>query len=380
MKARYFIIPALFILSLVGISNFGGPVTWGFFFVVLSIPLMCFSYIFAVMMSLRIYQKPEGRSMVSGCPSPFTITLQNEGWFSFSSLRIIFYSSFSTISGIEDSTVYEIPPHSGVRKETQLVCRYRGEYSVGIKKIVVGDFLGLFYLTYPIKEPLTVIVAPAMVNLQELRDAVTDEDTTRDSLVNRTRPDIPVREYFPGDELRFINWKASALMQKLMVRETIGEGKDGIALILEPRRFGKTTEEYLPPENKIIECVLALSLYYIGKNIPVDVFYGPLSPNMRALRSHGDVEQLYSDMTSYSFREEGKLAGIMPERGGLSGYRELGLITERFGNEEYALMEEMNTEHLPLRVYLIEGEAETELPRGMKVIPIGAGDALTEVL
>ena len=92
------ILASLFILSLVGISFYGGPVTYVFFGTILMIPVMSYLYIFYVIFALKIFQKTDGRDMISGTPSDFYITLQNEGWISFSSLRIIFYSSFSTIS------------------------------------------------------------------------------------------------------------------------------------------------------------------------------------------------------------------------------------------------------------------------------------------
>ncbi|MBP5291310.1 MAG: hypothetical protein J6Y90_01660, partial [Lachnospiraceae bacterium] len=112
------VLAALFALSLVGISFYGGPITYIFFWTVLLIPIVSYLYIFCVIISLNIYQRTEGRDMVSGTPSEFYITLQNEGWFSFSSLRIIFFSSFSTISDIDDGAVYELPPHSSIDKKT----------------------------------------------------------------------------------------------------------------------------------------------------------------------------------------------------------------------------------------------------------------------
>ena len=124
---RFLILFALFVLSLVGISFYGGPVSYTFFWLCVSLPLILLLYIFLVIVSLRIYQKPDGRNMVCGSPSDFYITLQNEGFFSFSYLRIIFYSSFSTIMGLDDSVVYELPPRTSVTKKTQLVCRYRGQ-------------------------------------------------------------------------------------------------------------------------------------------------------------------------------------------------------------------------------------------------------------
>ena len=381
MNVRLLILIAAFILSLLGISFFGGPVPYLFLCLVLSVPLMCYAYILGVIISLRIYQKPEGRNMVCGSPSELMITLQNEGWFSFTSLRILFYSSFSTVSDIEDSAVYELPPHSQIRRQTQLVCRYRGEYKVGIKKIIVGDFLGIFHVTYSIREPLTVIVAPAMIRLGGLREEDPPMDADRDSYTRRTEPDIPVHEYIPGEDVRFLNWKASAAMQKLMVRERIGEEKSGIALILEPKRVGEREEDYLPPENKLIECLLALGLYYIEQQIPVDVLYREGDHLQKcALRGAEDYERLYASMMQYPFREDADLKAMLAENGVLAGYRMLVPVVQSFTSEELEWLQELNVEHAPIRVYLVNGAKQTETERGVRLIPVGAEEALEEVL
>ncbi len=353
---RFLILLALLILSLVGISFYGGPVSYTFFWLVITVPLILLLYILLVIISLRIYQKPDGRNMVCGSPSDFYITLQNEGFFSFSSLRIIFYSSFSTIMGLDDSVVYELPPHSSIVKKTQLVCRYRGQYEVGIKAIVIKDFLGVFSVTWKLPETLNVIVAPAVIRISGGRTDLLFSDADRDNALLKTEPDIPVREYAPGDDVRFINWKASALMQKLMIRERTGEEKSGIALILDPNRCGKRMEEYLPPENSMIECVLALTLYYMEKNIPVDVIYYDGHVQKCAVQDTEGFEHLYSRMLSYNFREDAGLPDLLAQPKDLAAYRMLLFVGHEWTKEAGTLLGEENAAHVPCRVFLTGGK------------------------
>ena len=358
------ILAALFILSLVGISFYGGPVTYVFFWTVLLIPIVSYLYILCVIISLKIYQRTEGRDMVSGTPSEFYITLQNEGWFSFSSLRIIFYSSFSTISDIDDGAVYELPPHCSIVRKTKLLCKYRGNYDVGIKKIVVGDFLGIFSVTYKIKEPLNVIVVPAMVQFSELPGSELLSDADRDNMNRKTEPDIPVREYADGDDMRFVNWKASAITQKLMVRQRRGEEKSGIAIVMDPGRYQSGMEEYLPPENKVIEWVLALSLYYMENNIPVDVIYRTSSVAKIAVGGAGDFELLYGEMSRYSFREDNNKEKLFEElygASGLFGYRMLIFVAQNWSHEDSEWADRINADFSPIRVYLAQSETGSDV-------------------
>ena len=374
-KKGVILFAALLVLAILGITFFGGVTAYVFFFTVLLLPIVCYGYILLVIRSLKIYQRTEGRTMVCGTPSDFYITLQNEGIFAFSSLRIIFYSSFSGISEIDDGAEYELPPHSSIQRKTKLLCRYRGEYCVGIKQIVVKDFLNLFSVTYRIKEPLSVIVAPAMVHLEELEGRELLSDADRDNLQKKTDPDIPVREYVEGDDIRFLNWKATALMQKLMVRERRGEEKSGIAIVMDPGRYQREEEEYLPLENKVMEWTLALAFYYMENNIPVDVIYGAVgnkaggslqsagglkSVNTVSVRDAGNYECLYEEMCGFSFREERSMKGTLSdlyEKMVLADYRMLIFVSQNWCTEENELAEQINAEKVPIRVYLVEKEA-----------------------
>ena len=362
---RGWILAALFLLSLLGISFYGGPVTYVFFWTVLMIPLICFIYIFCVIHGIRIYQKTDGRAMVCGTPSDFYIILKNEGWFTFSSLRIIFYSSFSTVSEIDGDAVYELGPHSSLQKKTKLLCRFRGDYCVGIKQIVVRDFLDLFSVTYKIKEPLSVVVDPAIVHLPGLNNRDMDMNSDRDNPYKRSMPDIPVREYTPGDDIRFLNWKASAAMQKYMVRQLCGEEKSGIAIIMDPGRYSKDPENYLPYENKIIEQTIALTLYYVENHIPVDVICRSAQAEKIPVGNLGEFDVLYEQMCSYSYRSDCDLKRFLAELYGNSviyGYKMIFFVIQSWSADEYEWIEKINAEQTPVTIFLIDESADIKMP------------------
>jgi hypothetical protein len=97
----------------------------------------------------------------------------------------------------------------------------RGEFSLGPATIRGADPLGLFPFTMVSAEMthLFVYPAPGLVNLKApggiplgalISSNPFDEDLTRCR---------SLREYYPGDEMRRINWKASARTGGLMVNE-----------------------------------------------------------------------------------------------------------------------------------------------------------------
>ncbi len=364
MKNKGIIISlSLIVLSLIAITIHGGPISYVFFLTAVLTPLSSLLYIFYVYHSLKIYQKAEGRDMVADTPTDFYITFHNEGWISFSSVRVSFYSSFSKISEIDEDVTYELPPHSSISKKTGIVCFYRGEYKVGIKQITVKDPLNIFEITYRVREPLNVIVVPRIVRISEASGKEMFTDTNRENLLNKTEPDIPVREYAPGDDIRFLNWKASAVMQKYMVREKRGEEKNGIAVVLDPGRYLKEETDYLPVENRAVTFALSLALFYMENNVPVDVILRDKSVCKCPVLNMGDFDDLYEKICRYRFDDEKDMSSFsleLREERGLFGYRMIVFVLLGLGDKEIECIDIINTDHVPVRIYLISPDDERE--------------------
>ena len=355
MKRRILIYLLCLILALAGISFHGGAVTYLFFRLVLLLPLFSILYIGYVMIFLRIYQKTDGRSMVSGSPTDFYITLQNEGPFSFSALRVKYYSSFSAIMDLPEDVIYELPAGASVKKKTQLLCRYRGEYQVGIKKITVWDPFCFISFTFRIREPLSVIVAPALIPLSR-PDALPQAIADHESPASRTEPGITVREYQGNDTMRMIHWKSSAVMQKLMVRKRTGEEIRGVGIFMESHRNSRRMEDYLPIENRIIESVLSLSEYYMCDHIPADIMLQKETVIRKSVLNASGIEDLYNELLHYNFREDRNIRQMLldPECRDLSRYRMLVFIVHTWGAEEAALLDEIIVSDIPVSVQLQE--------------------------
>ena len=126
MKRNGYIALGLFILSLIIISNIGGPASYGFFFFTLFVPLVSFIYTIVVFIRFKIYQSIDTRTVTAGNATPFFFTLQNEDLFTHSGVRTHFFTDFSSITDLDDEE-YELMPHTGIRRETLLLCRYYRE-------------------------------------------------------------------------------------------------------------------------------------------------------------------------------------------------------------------------------------------------------------
>ena len=387
MLRNRLILAALWILSLVGISFYGGPVTYGFFFVMTLIPVILLIYLLLVLARFKIYQHFESKDIVSDHKIPFYFTLQNEDYFAFCAVRVSFYSDFSVIDGLSDDNEYELLPQSKIKKETGLVCRYRGEYNVGIKSVTLRDFLCIFKLTYKNREALRVRVLPNMIRLSALKSVDVEQISDRETIVNASYPDVTVREYAYGDDSRRINWKQTAKTGKPMVRNYIGEEKNGLGLIIDPFRISNRDTEYLPIENRVLEIAVALALFLEEKHIPVSVYGYSGSVTETTIDGAESFNDFYKTASAFSFFEDIDRIDMLKrlsETQSLYEKKTVFLITADVNETMYEFSKGLNKSDTEVIVYLVKENAGDTLSVSpfahTKIVTVPTGKSLNEVI
>lgn len=238
-------------------------------------------------------------------PMPYFFTLQNGEQFVFAGISARLFSSLSYVEKMPDAAEYELLPGENYTFRTKLVCKYRGEYEVGIKEIVITDFFRIFQLRYRLPSTIKALVYPRMLQLEELR-TLSDINTylCRENPRIRTEADVTVRDYAQGDSLKYIHWKATAREQKLKTRNRVGEEQQGICLFFDTGRYSKKLLEYLPLENLILELVLALGYFYAQKNVTYTAFYSQKGLRQSRVEGIRSYETFYQEMAQVIFEEE----------------------------------------------------------------------------
>ena len=127
LRTRRRILLIIWILSLVAISNYGGPISYGFFFAVTLLPIISFVYLIFVYSFFKIYQKLDSRDVVCGKSTPYLFILRNEGYYPFASVSVKLFSFFSYVDNMNEDTEYELLHGDEYTFETNLICKYRGE-------------------------------------------------------------------------------------------------------------------------------------------------------------------------------------------------------------------------------------------------------------
>ena len=305
MKGRKIGLLILWILSLIAISFYGGAISYGFFFCVTLLPVISLIYLICVYARFRIYQEIESRTIVCRQPMPYFFTLQNGEQFVFAGISAKLFSSLSYVEEMPDAVEYELLPGEKYTFRTKLVCKYRGEYEVGVKEIVITDFFRIFRLRYRLPSTIKALVYPRMLQLEELK-TLSDINTylCRENPWMRTEADVTVRDYVQGDSLKYIHWKATAREQKLKTRNSVGEEQQGICLFFDTRRYSKKPLEYLPLENLILELVLTLGYFYARKNVTFTALYSQRGLRQSRVEGIRSYEPFYQEMAQVVFDEE----------------------------------------------------------------------------
>ncbi len=380
MKLRRWILLALWIISLVIVSFYGGAVSYGLFFGVTLLPVISLLYLVFVYRCFKLYQKIESRNMVAGQPQPYYFVLQNDSFFAFTSVSVKLFSSFSYVEKLPDGIEYELLPGDKFTYETKLVCKYRGEYEVGIKEILITDFFHLFRLRYAVPSTIKALVLPRIVRVKEL-DSIADIPllSQQASAFMQTEPDSTVRDYMEGDALKQIHWKASARRQALMVRNKTGEEKQGISILCESKRYSDDIKEYLPVENKILETLLAIGFFFADKSISFSVYYGQNGITCHSVKGMNDFDVFYQNTAAISFDKSEDAHAVLARAMSTGSFRNNKIvfcILHTWDDSFDSLTEQLVSEGVIVVVYLVTEEntddclKQNSLRKRIMVLPV----------
>ena len=303
MRHRRLIWFFLWLLSLVGISFYGGAASYGLFFALTLLPLISFLYLVIAYFQFKIYQNPDSMEVICGQPTPYTLVLRNEGFLGISCVQLKLFSDFSRVDSISENTEYALLPGDEIRYETNLICKYRGEYDVGIKQIIFTDFFKLFRFRCGLSKRLHMTVYPRLAEPTSLTEAAYLSTITRHQTGSiHKEPDVVVRDYIRGDSLRHMHWKSTARTGSLQVRNDIPETKQEVTLLFDTERFGKSMSEYLPLESRILEVSLSLAKYFAKQNARLTLYYRDNGLQKQTVENARSFEAAYARISRVCFK------------------------------------------------------------------------------
>ena len=131
-------------------------------------------------------------------------------------------------------------PHERVTLHYPIQTQGRGRFPVGPMNVRSGDVLGMVECNESLESIASLLVTPRTEPLPRIaltgRWAGAGDYRTRD-MMGGGSPDVTIREYRLGDDLRRIHWPSSARVDELMVRREDQHWQPQCTLLIDNRRI-----------------------------------------------------------------------------------------------------------------------------------------------
>lgn len=131
----------------------------------------------------------------------------------------------STVPGRQAGRGLGVEGRSLVRWREDAVCTRRGLFTIGPTTLLTGDPFGVFTASQHYPETASFLVMPPVVPLPDIRvfpGGRSGDGRPRANAPDHTVSASSVREYVPGDSLRWVHWRTSARRGSLFVRHFDG--------------------------------------------------------------------------------------------------------------------------------------------------------------
>jgi uncharacterized protein (DUF58 family)/transglutaminase-like putative cysteine protease len=210
IKLRSRVIPAL-VLLLIGVQLFFPDKGWMMLLSGLG-GAWLISYLWARSLKdgLRLERDMRFGWMQVGDQLQERVTVANDGWAPGLWVRIIDQSNMHDyeISGVKDVSSWKYRHWF-----TRGICTRRGLYTLGPTSLEAGDPLGVYNVRVDYSDSANMMVAPQVISLPEIEIAAGGRIGEGRSHVRGMEQTVTaggVREYVPGDSLRWIHWPTTA--------------------------------------------------------------------------------------------------------------------------------------------------------------------------
>ena len=144
--------------------------------------------------------------------------LSNDGWAPAVWLHL---EDHSDLAGYKASQIMTIGGNAIRQWMKRGVCERRGLYTIGPTDLHTGDPFGIFEVRLTYSATVNMMVMPPIVTLPEIQIAAGGKIGEGNNITkswDHTVTASGVREYMPGDSLRYIHWPTSARSKDLFVR------------------------------------------------------------------------------------------------------------------------------------------------------------------
>ena len=241
--------------------------------VLVALPVVSLVVTLVMLASLRVWQEIP-KTVVKNQQADINIGFKNYSILPFSKVECTFITNEHAIE-TEDAKGVTLNAFSHSKIKIPFKAIYRGHFEVGLKSIVVTDFVGLVTLRRNYQKKQKLIALPQVVDL-------TSSPLTINLLAEASSPfDIKdedyatisdVRPYVPTDSIKRVHWKLTAKRNEWMVKQFQSNGLNSVDIIVDSKRMPVHDTEMYQLEDKIVESAISLARFCLNKGMPVDFY------------------------------------------------------------------------------------------------------------
>jgi len=241
--------------------------------VLVALPIVSLVVTLAMLAGLRVWQEIP-KTVVKNQQAHIKIGFKNYSILPFSKVECTFITNKHAIE-TEDVKGVELKAFSRSAIKIPFKAIYRGHFQIGLKSIVVTDFVGLVTLRRNYRKKQKLIALPQVVDL-------TSSPLTMNLLAEASSPfDIKdedyatisdVRPYVPTDSIKRVHWKLTAKRNEWMVKQFQSNGLNSVDIVVDSKRLPMSVDdtEMYQLEDKIVESAISLARFCLNKGMPVD--------------------------------------------------------------------------------------------------------------
>ncbi len=186
----------------------------------------------------------------------------------------------------------------------------RGEYQFGALNVFASGVLGLVSRRYRFAADKTVPVYPSYLQMRKyelmaISDRLTELGIKKIRRIGQNREFEQVKEYVSGDDIRTVNWKATARRNSLMVNHYQDEKSQAVYSVIDKGRVMKMPFEGMSLVDYAINAALVISNIAILKEDKAGIitFHHKIGTVLPAAKTNGQMrsilEVLYNQRTNY---------------------------------------------------------------------------------
>lgn len=307
MRKNRILYICLFLSALIFIYFYGGEIPYTFFYLIVILPVVSLLYTLVVFLRFKYGQDTDKKFVTKGDKVNFIFSIHNEDFFIYPYLKVTFYGAETVFARQFQIKCFSLAPFQGKTFSFELQCNYRGNYEIGINKVEIQDFLGLFSFRYNVFEPKYITVYPRIVYLDRFF-LNTDFQSESHYILNCRNEDMAtisdVRNYAVGDSLKRIHWKLTAKSGEIMVKRFQSTSETSVVMILDLKKNPYSTGINVVLEDKVIESMVAVLHHCLYNWIPVNLIYYSGKMLSVQAKNHLMFNELYELLAKVKFNEE----------------------------------------------------------------------------